>query len=218
LFRFDPHVFSIPICSFFSFPVVQVNVLKDQLSEEHTVVQPFRLSNRPYELRCIPTYAWVETAYSSTPLIISLGAAGIIFINLVLLTAVAFFYNWHREMHRSKELEEAAQKRAEALQALEQAQAVSDAANQSKSEFLGFLCHELRNPVRWTKTHRDARCSHSTRTSSRPANFVSHICFLCCFAYSCSSVLVARDRQHDGIFARQRIVGSACRARRSGMS
>jgi signal transduction histidine kinase len=169
-------MFSPSLSVHFFFPILQVNVLKDQLSEEHTVIQPFRLSNRPYELRCIPTYAWVDTAYSSTPLIISLGAAGIIFINLVLLTAIAFFYNWHREVHRSKELEEAAQKRAEALQALEQAQAVSDAANQSKSEFLGFLCHELRNPVRWTKIHRDAVVQCLARTSVFTGGFgFSHV-------------------------------------------
>jgi hypothetical protein len=119
----------------------------DNPVESEALSDSFLFSNHRFALRCTPSYDWLQTAYSQTPLYMSLGAAGIVVVNLMLLLALAFFWGWHREMHRSRELEEADRQRAASLREKAEAQRISEAANQSKTEFLGFLCHELRNPL-----------------------------------------------------------------------
>ncbi len=138
--------------------IARANALNDTV-EKYTATQAFTLSGRNYEMRCIPTHAWIESGYSSTPLIISVGAAGIVLINLVLIVALALIWGWHRAVEKSVELEEANHKRAEAVATLEHAQSVSDAANQSKSEFLGFLSVAQKQKKKNKTTHAHAMLS-----------------------------------------------------------
>jgi signal transduction histidine kinase len=52
-----------------------------------------------------------------------------------------------RAIARSAQLIQANRNKNMALDLLHEAKRISDEANRSKSDFLAFLCHELRNPL-----------------------------------------------------------------------
>lgn len=118
-----------------------------EVAESETVAVPLRLSNRIMTIRCRPSVAYVNTAYTSNPLIIAVGAACFILLNLFLLCSALCYLSLRRALHRSELLAQANKARGQALAWLSEAKAESERANASKSDFLAFLCHELRNPL-----------------------------------------------------------------------
>jgi hypothetical protein len=140
LYDLDP-----PVAEF-SF-ITTGNPLKVDAATSEAMAVPLTFANHRYSLRCTPTHGFVDEGYTSTPLLIGLSAGGIVVLNVILLLLGAFLWGWQRARHRSHQLEEANMAKMHALLTLEQARTVSDTANKSKSDFLGFLCHELRNPL-----------------------------------------------------------------------
>lgn len=107
----------------------------------------FDYGARSFEVACIPSRSLVDTAYSSTPLLIAVGCAILFGILLFLVVLGCLYASMRRAMLRSQQLIQANRNKNLALDLLHEAKRISDEANRSKSDFLAFLCHELRNPL-----------------------------------------------------------------------
>jgi hypothetical protein len=113
----------------------------------HTEDIPFLFGGRSYQLQCTPSNAYLDDAYSSIPLFVAIGIGilgGIFILGFVL---GILYLNMRRARSRAEQLAAANVDKNQALELLDQAKQFADQANQSKSDFLGFLCHELRNPL-----------------------------------------------------------------------
>lgn len=125
------------------------------LDRDEAVATYFSYGQRDYEILCTPTVAYVDTAYSSTPLIIAIGCGVLFGIVLIMVVLACLYSSMRRAMARSAQLIQANRNKNMALDLLHEAKRISDEANRSKSDFLAFLCHELRNPL-----HAIGRCCH----------------------------------------------------------
>ena len=119
----------------------------DNYAMQHNQSAYFNYGQRPYRLDCVPSKAYVQTAYSNTPLLIAVGAAVLVGICLLMLICGWLMLNVRRTNHRAQLLAEANAGKNVALELLAEAKELADRANKSKSDFLAFLCHELRNPL-----------------------------------------------------------------------
>jgi hypothetical protein len=109
---------------------------------------PLVYGNHNYRLDCIPTREMVADGYSSTPTLIAAGAAVLVGVCMLMLICGWLILNVRRSNSRAALLIEANAGKNLALELLAEAKELADRANKSKSDFLAFLCHELRNPVR----------------------------------------------------------------------
>ena len=117
------------------------------LDTVEAVATYFSYGLRDYEILCTPTVSFVDTAYSSTPLIIAIGCGVLFGIVLIMVVLACLYSSMRRAMARSAQLIQANRNKNMALDLLHEAKRISDEANRSKSDFLAFLCHELRNPL-----------------------------------------------------------------------
>jgi hypothetical protein len=108
---------------------------------------PLVYGNHNYRLDCIPTHEMVADGYSSTPTLIAAGAAVLVGVCMLMLICGWLILNVRRSNSRAALLIEANAGKNLALELLAEAKELADRANKSKSDFLAFLCHELRNPV-----------------------------------------------------------------------
>lgn len=106
------------------------------------------MGRRDYRFECTPSSDFVSSGYTSTPAIIAILAGVVIALNCVFIVAASVFFAARRAMHASQVLQQTNAAKGEALRILRKSQAVAESHNQSKTDFLAFLCHELRNPVR----------------------------------------------------------------------
>jgi len=120
----------------------------DEQDEDERVVLPLAMGRRDYRFECTPSSAFVSSGYTSTPAIIAILAGVVIALNCVFIVAASVFFAARRAMHASQVLQQTNAAKGEALRILRKSQAVAESHNQSKTDFLAFLCHELRNPVR----------------------------------------------------------------------
>jgi hypothetical protein len=89
----------------------------------------------------------VQSAYTSTPLIIAVACGALFGVLLIIVLLVCLYSSMRRAIARSAQLIQANRNKNMALDLLHEAKRISDEANRSKSDFLAFLCHELRNPL-----------------------------------------------------------------------
>jgi len=102
---------------------------------------------RDYEVQCIPSSSFVESGYSSTPLIVAVGCGILFGIVLIMLVLGCLYSSMRRAILRSSALIQANRHKNAALDLLHEAKRIAENSNRSKSDFLAFLCHELRNPL-----------------------------------------------------------------------
>jgi len=107
----------------------------------------FEYGHRNFRLDCIPTNDMVQDGYSSTPTLIAVGAAVLVGVCILMLACGWLILNVRRSNSRAQLLAEANAGKNLALELLAEAKELADRANKSKSDFLAFLCHELRNPL-----------------------------------------------------------------------
>jgi signal transduction histidine kinase len=136
------------------------------LDSSEAVSLPLTMGRRPYIVMCTPASSYVDSAYSRTPIIISVLAGAVIFLNIVFIITAAAVYEVKRARDASQRLRRTNEAKTEALRILSKSQALSEQHNQSKSDFLAFLCHELRNPLHAVSslveflTHSETLTSH----------------------------------------------------------
>jgi signal transduction histidine kinase len=107
----------------------------------------FEYGLRNFRLDCVPTAQQVNDSYSSTPLLIAVGSAVLVGICLLMLICGWLVLNVRRSNQRALLLLEANAGKNVALELLAEAKELAERSNRSKSDFLAFLCHELRNPL-----------------------------------------------------------------------
>jgi len=117
------------------------------ISYSEAVNLPFSMAHRHYSLQCLPSHSFANSGFSSTPTLIAVLAACIVALNIFFLIAASVVFAAKRAMHVTNMLRQTNEAKGEALRILKQSQAISEQHNQSKSDFLAFLCHELRNPL-----------------------------------------------------------------------
>jgi hypothetical protein len=120
---------------------------QEDLSPDHESYLDFHMGGRPYRMTCTPTPGFVDTAYSSTPLILALLAAFVVFVNCLFVLVASVFLAAKRAVHRNVVLRQVDAAKTESLRILQLSQALAEQHTQSKTDFLSFLCHELRNPL-----------------------------------------------------------------------
>jgi signal transduction histidine kinase len=105
------------------------------------------LAFRDYQLTCTPTHGQVNDAYTMYPVWIAIATFGFFVMQLPLLALAASWGDLKKAVQRSDELSNANQVKNLALARLAIARQEAELATTSKSDFMAFLCHELRNPL-----------------------------------------------------------------------
>ena len=104
----------------------------------------FTYGTRSFEVACKPTVSFVDSGYSQTPLLVGVGCAILFGIVLIMVVLGCLYASMRRAIARSAQLIQANRNKNMALDLLHEAKHISDEANRSKSDFLAFLCHEVR--------------------------------------------------------------------------
>lgn len=92
---------------------------------------------------CIPSRRYVDSGFSDTPILIAVLAGCVVALNIIFLIAASVVFAAKRALHVSTMLRQTNDAKGEALRILKQSQMISEQHNQSKSDFLAFLCHEV---------------------------------------------------------------------------
>jgi hypothetical protein len=104
----------------------------------------FQYGHRGYEMRCTSSNSFFNSYYTLTPLIVAIGCACLMFIVLLVVLLSYVYLSMVRQHGQARLLHDANVHKTKSLNLLDEAKTVADRANQTKSDFLAFLCHELR--------------------------------------------------------------------------
>lgn len=117
----------------------------------------FQYGLRNYSLHCVPSREFVNSATTSTPLLLAVGCSLLFAICIVVLIIVFLFFDRRRHQQREATLLAANRYTTTALQLLAKAKELAERANKSKSEFLG---NQTRQTLCSTDTYMDTAHPH----------------------------------------------------------
>ncbi len=120
--------------------LVHGQTVKYSLATAETHSEYFQFNTREYELVCVP--AAVRFNEQSLPIIVSLLSLLFFFtVGVMLWSTILGRFRLLRKTYLLKRVMDA---RANAIELLQAARRDADEANHSKSNFMSYLCHELR--------------------------------------------------------------------------
>jgi signal transduction histidine kinase len=123
--------------------VISVRSSSREVSYGERYSKSFNFSEQFYAVQCTPVIERIGISY--VPITVS--ACVMVFFIIMSTTLWSTIIVRHRLLRRTSVLKGVMDARARAIQLLIAARKDAENANQSKSSFVSYLCHELRNPL-----------------------------------------------------------------------
>ena len=103
------------------------------LNYGENVTVDFPIGERIYALQCSPDQSFVNSAYSSTPLYISVGSAILVFINILFVIMAVMYVGMRRAVNRANLLAKSNANKSVALSLLAEAKELAERATSAKT-------------------------------------------------------------------------------------
>lgn len=97
----------------------------------------FTIGQRNYQMTCTPADVYIDSYYSTTPVLIAVLVAVFGFVNMLTVILIVNY----RENSKNNSMSQPSSN------IKSQSKELAESANKNKTEFLSFLCHELRNSL-----------------------------------------------------------------------